>query len=234
MQEIEVAKSACLEAGKIALKYFRKDFAVRLKGPVDVVTQADIECEREIKKVISSKYPSHSFLGEEEGKVGSSDSLWVIDPIDGTTNFVHGVDQFCHSVALVEGGEIICGAVFNPVQKKLYTAQRGSGAFLNGKKIYVSRVSRIEDSLLVSGFPYDAAMQKKTFASTAALRGLCQDIRRFGSAALDLCYIAEGACDAFFEYVLRPWDVAAGILIVREAGGEVTDINGKTARIDSG
>src|SRR3989344_2951582 len=207
MQEIEVAKSACLEAGKIALKYFRKDFAVGLKGPGDVVTQADIECEREIKKVISSKYPSHSFLGEEEGKVGSSDSLWVIDPIDGTTNFVHGVDQFCHSVALVEGGEIICGAVFNPVQKKLYTAQRGSGAFLN---------------------------EKKTFASTAALRGLCQDIRRFGSAALDLCYIAEGACDAFFEYVLRPWDVAAGILIVREAGGEVTDINGKTARIDSG
>ncbi len=235
MKELEVAERAAVEAGKIAMKYFRGDFEVKLKGRNDLVTNADVECERHIKKIISSEYPLHSFLGEEEGSQGTSKDVWVIDPIDGTTNFVHGVEQFCHSIALVRDNELVCGAVYNPVMNLLYTAYRGKGAFLNGRRIKVSRAESLGECLIITGFPYDAVgaeesdVHAKTLAAIASLRGSIHDVRRFGSAALDLCRVAHGICDAYFEYRIKPWDIAAGMLIVKEAGGKVTDINGNEA-----
>jgi len=235
VNELETAKLAAIEAGKIALKYFQGDFELKYKGPRNIVTQADTECEQRIKKVISKEHPGHAFLGEEFGSEGSSKHLWIIDPIDGTTNFSHGVDQFCHSIAYTRDGRVLCGVVYNPVQKKMYTAEYGRGSRMNGRKIFVSKTDLLENSLLISGFPYDEpALEEKTFASMKTLRPRCRDIRRFGSAALDLCYVAQGVCDAFFEYRLNAWDVAAGMLIVAEAGGKVTDINGAEALVDSG
>jgi len=235
VKELEVAERAVVEAGKIAFKNFQGDFKISFKGLRDLVTEIDIECERRIKKIISSEYATHSFLGEEEGQVGSSSNVWIIDPIDGTTNFAHGIDHFCHSVALVKNGVLVCGAIYNPIQKKLYSAYAGKGAKFNGKPISVSKTSNLSDALMITGFPYNSNLfEAKTIRSISSLRPQCRDLRRFGSAALDFCYVAHGLCDGFFEYQLKPWDVAAGILIVREAGGRVTDINGKEAGIDSG
>ena len=235
MKELEVAKQACFEAGKIAMKYFQKDFEIRKKGIIDLVTDADVECEKKIKQIILNEYPNHSFMGEEGGSQGENENVWIVDPIDGTTNFSHGLDFFSHSIALVKGKEIICGAVYNPVNKKLFTAINGKGALLNGKKIEVSKIDSLIDSLIVTGFPYnDPELERKVVSGITSLRGNCQGVRRFGSAALDLCYVAQGVVDGFFEYSLHPWDVAAGILIVREAGGKVTDINGKEAEVGSG
>ncbi len=235
MIELEAAEKACVEAGSIAMKYFRGKFSIRLKGPRNIVTQADIEAERRIKAIIARDFPEHSFLGEEEGKHGEGEHVWLIDPIDGTTNFAHGVDYFCTSIGLARGDELVCGAVYNPVHNRLYSAYKGKGAWLNRKKISVSKTAKLEDSLVVSGFPYsNRLLEEKTILSTKALYGNCQDIRRFGSAALDLCAVAQGTCEAFFEYDLKPWDVAAGVLIAREAGGQVTDCNGKEAGVNSG
>ncbi len=235
MKELEVAREACMGAGKVAMKYFRGEFTMKFKSPRNIVTQADVEAERLVKAVIAKQFPEHSFLGEEEGKHGESDYVWLIDPIDGTTNFAHGVDYFCTSIALERSGELVCGAIYNPVHKKLYSAYKGKGAWLNGKKISVSKTAKLENSLVVSGFPYsNRVLEEKTMLSTQALYGKCRDIRRFGSAALDFCTVAEGICDSFFEYQLNPWDVGAGIIIVREAGGQVTDCNGKEASARSG
>lgn len=234
MKELQIAERACLEAGKIAMKYFQGDFEIRKKGIIDLVTDADVECEKKIKQIILNEYPNHSFMGEESGTQGENENVWVVDPIDGTTNFAHGLDHFSTSIALVKGKEIVCGAVFNPVTKKLFTAINGKGAFLNGKKIEVSKIDSLIDSLIVTGFPYnDPELEKKVISGISSLRGNCQGVRRFGSAALDMCYVAQGVVDGFYEYSLHPWDVAAGILIVREAGGRVTDINGDNAQIDS-
>ena len=234
-KELQVAQKACFEAGKIAVKYFHEGFNIMHKGKADLVTDADIDCENKIREIILNAFPEHSFLGEESGRKGASEFVWVVDPIDGTTNFSHRLDVFSHSIGLVKGNEILCGAIFNPLQKKLFTAAKGKGAFLNGKKIHVSKTQKLVDSLLVTGFPYERnSLDDKTLRSIASLRGKCQDLRRFGSAALDFCSVAQGVLDGFFEYSLKPWDVAAGILIVREAGGKVTDINGLPAQIDSG
>ncbi len=235
MKELSVAERACLEAGKVALKFLDSGFEVRHKGKFDLVTDADIECEKRIKKIISSEFPTHAFLGEEEGKEGNSSSVWVIDPIDGTTNYAHGVEFFAHSVALVKDGQLVCGSVYDPVRKKLYSAYSGKGATLNNRKISVSKISDLKDALIVTGFPYnEPELERKTLNAIHALRGNCQDLRRFGSASLDFCFVAQGVCDVFFEYSLRPWDVAAAMLVVREAGGKVSDINGAEAAIDSG
>lgn len=235
MKELEVCERACYEAGKIALKYFRGEYEIRKKGERDLVTQADIECEQRIKKVIAGEYATHAFLGEEGGRDGESKNVWVIDPIDGTTNFAHGIEQFCHSIALVREGQIVCGAIYNPVQKKLYSAYAGCGAKLNGNKIKVSTTDMLINSLLITGFPYNSPiLEEKTLNAMFALRKRTQDLRRFGSACLDMCMVAEGLSEGFFEYKLNSWDVAAGILIVREAGGKVTDVNGREATIDSG
>ncbi|HZX19626.1 MAG TPA: inositol monophosphatase family protein [archaeon] len=234
MKELIVAESAAFAAGKIAMKYFQEELTIKKKGKIDLVTNVDIECEQKIKKVISEEFRKHSFLGEESGKDGNSEYVWIIDPIDGTTNFAHGLDNFSHSIALAKNNELICGVVYNPVQKKMFKAYTGKGAFLNGKKIKVSSTQTVVDSLVVTGFPYENdSLGEKAVSSVRRLRGNCQGIRRFGSAALDFCYIAQGVMDAYFEYDLKSWDAAAGMLIAREAGAKVTDINGNEASLDT-
>lgn len=235
MSELETAKLACIKAGEIAMRHFRNGVGAKYKAERSIVTEADVKAEKKIKEIIAAEYPSHGFLGEEEGSHGDQKNLWIIDPIDGTTNFFHGVEQFAVSIACMKNGRHVCGCVYNPPLKRMYYAQAGKGAWLNREKIRVSRTAKIEESLLISGFPYEqSGMLEKTFKSMQALRGKCHDIRRFGSASMDMCYVAEGICDAFFEYTLNSWDVAAAMLIVREAGGRVTDINGNEATVDSG
>ncbi|MEM4261477.1 MAG: inositol monophosphatase family protein [Candidatus Diapherotrites archaeon] len=234
MNLLEACVGACLEASKFSLRYFRKNFSVRKKGVRDLVTEVDLKCENAIKRFILRNFKGASFLCEESGKIGSSESFWVVDPIDGTTNFVHGIEFFSHSVAFFDGSKIVCGAVFNPVLNKMFCAELGKGAFLNGSKIRVSTNKDLIDSLVITGFPYaSGVLEKKTLESLGRLRGKCRDVRRFGSAALDFCFVAEGAADVFFEYFLNPWDVAAGLLIVQEAGGKVTNVKGSVASIFS-
>lgn len=235
MTELETAKLACVKAGEIAMAYFGGEVGARYKGERNIVTEADVKAEKRIKEIISREYPSHGFLGEEEGMHGDQENTWIIDPIDGTTNFFHGVPQFAVSVAYAKNGQVKCGCVYNPACREMYYAQAGKGAWLGRSRIRVSKAAKLGESLLISGFPYGPEeLLEKTFSSIKALRGKCHDIRRFGSASLDMCYVANGTCDAFFEYRLNAWDIAAAMLIVREAGGRVTDINGVEAHLDSG
>ncbi len=230
-KELVVAVKAARAAGKVSLKYFGKNFYVKKKGKIDLVTQADIECEKKIREIISKSFPKDSFLQEESGQsVGSSKRTWVIDPIDGTTNFAHSIPWFATSIALMEGEKVLFGVCFNPLSKELYTARIGRGAFLNGKKISVSKNRDLIDCVLATGFPYEGGrLADLTIKSMSNLVGHAQGVRRFGSAVLDLCFVARGSFDGFFEYKLNAWDVAAAGLVVHEAGGVMTDFSGKHA-----
>lgn len=185
--------------------------------------------EQEIRARIERRFPSHTFLGEESG--GSTAAgvpfRWIVDPIDGTTNFAHGLALFCTSIALEVDGEVVVGVVYDPIAEELFTAERGQGARLNGRPIHVTRVGTLIDSLLVTGFPYAAGDERhEQLAIFTALLAQAQAVRRLGSAALDLCAVAAGRFDGFWEQNLNAWDVAAGALLVREAGGHVSDYRG--------
>ena len=194
----------------------------------NLVSEVDKGAEAIILRTIRSKYPDHGMLTEESGTHASrSEYRWIIDPLDGTTNFLHGVPIFCATVAVEYRGELIAGATYDPNQDELYTAEKGGGAFLNGVRLSVSRTSTVLESLMVTGFPYslpagadDPLIHFATFTRAA------QGIRRLGSAALDLAYVAAGRFDGYFETSLNPWDMAAGIVLVREAGGMTTDFAG--------
>ncbi|MDO8634226.1 MAG: inositol monophosphatase family protein [archaeon] len=230
-QELKVASKASREAGKIMLKYFRKKFFVKKKGRIDIVTQADLESERKIHEIISKSFPRDSFLEEESGKSGDSDDrVWIVDPIDGTINFAHGVPWFCSSIALLVDGEPVLGAAFNPITGDFFHAVKGRGAFWNEKKISVSKNTELIECVLATGFPYERGeLAAKTIQGISNLIGETQGIRQCGSAVLDLCLVAAGSLDGYFEHKLFPWDAAAGILVVGEAGGTVTDFSGKKA-----
>ena len=198
------------------------------KGDFNLVTNVDEEVEALIIKNIVSKYPNHSIIAEESG-IQKKDSLyqWFIDPIDGTTNFAHGYPCFCISIGFVKDGILEFGLVKNPLTNELYTARRNKGAKLNGKSISVSKIKHLKDSLLVTGFPYDRRTSKmNNFKNFCKLTLVTQGVRRDGAAALDLCYVASGKVDGFWELKLSSWDVAAGALIVKEAGGKVTNFKG--------
>ena len=233
-------KEAAIEGGKVAMKYFRQKFDIMHKGKIDLVTEADIAVERKVQEILYKHFPKYGFLAEEasaqSGKLERPiGKYWVVDPIDGTTNFAHGFPEFSISIGLVEGDEILMGLVFKPYTKDMYFAMQGQGATLNNARISVSKTNELVKSLLITGFPYDRnVFMEKTLESINVLSGEVQGLRRFGSAALDLCYVAEGTCDGFFEYTIKPWDVSAGILLVREAGGKVTTIAGEEADIYSG
>lgn len=230
-KEFKVASKASIEAGKVMQKYFRKNFFVKKKGRVDLVTQADLESEKKIHQVISRAFSRDSFLEEESGKSGLGEGrVWMIDPIDGTTNFAHGVPWFCSSIGLVENGHPVLGVAFNPITGDFFHAMQGGGAFWNKKKISVSKNNELIDCLLATGFPYERGeLARKTIQSISNLSDHTQGMRRFGSAVLDLCLVAAGSFDGFFEYKVFPWDVAAGMVVVQEAGGIVTDFFGKKA-----
>ena len=218
-------------AGAIQLERRESGFRVSKKGEIDLVTEVDFECERLCRQVVAERFPDHDVLAEEFGAGGSSGRpsrwRWVFDPLDGTTNYAHGLPIFCSSLGLEIDGRTEVGAVYDPTRRELFTAQRGEGAYLNGNRLTVSVTPRLIDGLLVTGFPYDVHQHGGDLVELfGAFLGRARAVRRLGSAALDLCYVAAGRFEAFWEQQLKPWDVSAGALIVTEAGGRVTGMDG--------
>lgn len=222
--------TALEEAGKVLLKHFGNIEHFDRKSEIDLVTVADREAEELIKKIITSAHPDHEILAEESGfNAGSDDKVrWLVDPVDGTTNFAHAMPLFCTSIAVEKAGEIVLAGVYNPFFDELFVAEKGKGATRNGKPIHVSKVEKLGDSLVISGFPYDRRERVHHYLKAWELMiDRCQGLLRMGSAALDLCFIAAGRAEAYWEESLYPWDTAAGFLIVEEAGGKVTDFSDK-------
>jgi myo-inositol-1(or 4)-monophosphatase len=226
---ISIATEAARSAGAILLNYAQSGFKVMHKNPVNLVTDADHAAEECAIEVIRRTFPSHQFLAEERGRgdLTASPYLWIIDPLDGTTNFSHGYPAYCVSIGLEFEGRCVVGVVFDPTRDELFTATTGGGAWLNGHQIRVSSTAILDQALLVTGFAYDIRETKQNNLDHFARFALqAQGIRRTGTAALDLCYVAAGRFDGFWEVKLNPWDMAAGSVILREAGGHITDFRG--------
>jgi len=247
---LKIAIEAVKEAGKIQEEKFGENFKIEHKGEINLVTEVDYQCEKAIIDIIKRDYPEHEILTEEAGSVkglppshspltkgGQMEGKykWIIDPLDGTTNYAHSYPCFCASVGLEIDGEIVAGAVYNPMIDELFTSIKGEGAYLNGNRIRVSKIGDINKSLLATGFPYDIRESKENNLNhfcNFAVRA--QAIRRPGSAVLDLCYLAAGRFDGFWELKLYPWDMAASSLIVKESGGMITDFKGSEFSIYKG
>jgi myo-inositol-1(or 4)-monophosphatase len=229
---IKRAIDIALAAGEILNEKLSSGVTVEHKGRIDLVTDADRAAEEFIVQQLERLFPRHGVLGEEGTQVeGSSDYLWVIDPVDGTTNFAHGFPYFAVSLGLLRGDDVVLGVVYNPQTKECFAAEKGSGALLNGRKISVSAQSTLEQSLLATGFPYNIdTAEENNLASFARANLITQGVRSLGAASLDLCQVAAGRLDAFWERSLEPWDIAAGSIIVREARGKVTSCQGQTFR----
>ncbi|KAF0152032.1 MAG: Inositol-1-monophosphatase (IMPase) (Inositol-1-phosphatase) (I-1-Pase) [Ignavibacteria bacterium] len=222
------------EAGEVLRNGFGKNFLVEYKTNVaNLVTEYDKRSEKTIIDFIKKEFPTHSVLAEESGSHQSSgEYLWVIDPLDGTTNFAHGLPIFSVSIGVLKKGEMVCGVIYDVMRDAMYTAEKGSGAFCNGRKLCVSTNDDLHKSVLVTGFPYNVH-ENPDFAYerfTAFLR-VARAVRRLGSAAIDMCYVAEGVFDGFWEVSLNAWDMAAGIILVEEAGGKITDFAGNATTI---
>jgi myo-inositol-1(or 4)-monophosphatase len=227
---LATAIEAVMKAGEIQMGYIESGFEVAHKGQIDLVTEADTAVERMFRQLIGERFPGHTILAEEFGEdaetTGAS-HCWVFDPLDGTTNYAHGLPVFCASLALEIDGRIELGVVYDPTRKELFVAERGGGAFLNGRPIRVSEADTLIESILVTGFPYDVHSRVPELVGLfGEFISKARAVRRFGSAALDLCSIASGRMDGFWEQDLKPWDIAAGTIIVEEAGGTVTDFAG--------
>lgn len=225
----QVGIGAAFKGARALRAFFRGRFSVEKKGVRDLVTEADRASEKAIVDEIHYRFPDHSVLAEESGVTGTrSEYLWIVDPLDGTTNFAHGLGLFCVSIAFAENGEVTAGVVLNPETGELFTATVDHGAELNGAPIAVSGTSTLSDSLLATGFPYDVDKRlDPVMARLSRCMAASRGIRRLGSAALDLCYVACGRFDGFWEEGLYPWDTAAGMLIARRAGATVTDFSGR-------
>ena len=228
---LATAVEIVLQAGAIQLARRASGFHVDKKGTIDLVTEVDLECERMCRAILGERFPDHEILAEEMSRDPRQPSAslhrWVFDPLDGTTNYAHGLPIFCSSLALQIDGRTAVGAVYDPTRAELFTAERGAGAFLNGQRLHVSAAGELIDALLATGFPYDVHEQMAHLVTMfAAFLGRARAVRRLGSAALDLCYVGAGRFDGYWEQHLWPWDVAAGALIVSEAGGTVTGMDG--------
>ncbi len=217
-------------AGEILRAGYNKEHQVGYKGVIDLVTEVDHQSEAYLLGEVRRDFPAHHIFSEESGIIqGNEDDIWYIDPLDGTVNYAHHVPIFCVSIGYAHRGELTLGAVYDPLRDELYLAERGQGAFLNGKPLRASVTTELQKSLLVTGFPYDTWNTKQdNFANFVKLGKLTQGVRRLGSAALDLCYVAAGRFDGFWELALKPWDVAAGGLVCQEAGATVTNMFGQT------
>ena len=225
-----VAWEAANAAGEIIRANWDQPKTIDYKGAIDLVTSVDRLSERKIVDLLQRNFPGHSILAEEETAVegAQNEYRWILDPLDGTTNFAHGYPQFCVSIGLERNGQVIVGLVYDPLRRECFRAVREQGATLNGKSIRTSTVNELDKSLLATGFPYDHRENADFYLSYfKAFMRRCQGIRRGGSAALDLCYVACGRLDGFWELKLKPWDTAAGALIVAEAGGKLSDFTGK-------
>jgi myo-inositol-1(or 4)-monophosphatase len=228
---LATATEIVLKAGDIQRARRESGFRVDKKGSIDLVTEVDLECERMCRAILAERFPDHDVLGEELSADGTSGLRsayrWVYDPLDGTTNYAHGLPIYCSSLALEIEGRAAVAAIYDPSRQELFTAEQGQGAFLNGVRLQVSATGRLIDALLVTGFPYDVHLQSEDLVGLfGAFLSTARAVRRLGSAALDLCYVAAGRFDGFWEQHLKPWDVAAGALIVREAGGTITGMDG--------
>ncbi len=227
---VTIAIEAAREAGRFLKRNVGKVRAVEVKDGEErnLVSEIDRGAEERIISIIRRHYPTHAILAEESGgSQAPADTRWIIDPLDGTTNFLHGVPIFCVSIGIERKGELVGGVVYDPNQDELFTAEKGAGAFLNGKRLKVSETSTLIDSLLVTGFPYNITENPgSTVEHFVHFLMAARGVRRLGSAALDLSYVAAGRFDGFWEVSLNPWDMAAGALFVREAGGAITDMHG--------
>jgi myo-inositol-1(or 4)-monophosphatase len=227
---LATAIEAVVRAGDVMMSRFATGVQVDKKGIIDLVTDVDVSIERAFRSAIAERFPTHDVLGEELGGAAlvPAGPCWVFDPIDGTTNFAHGLPIFCSSIALEIGGVAQVAAVYDPTRRELFTAERGAGASLNGRPLHVSSAATLVDAMLVTGFPYDVHQRVGEIVGLfGAFVGRARAVRRLGSAAIDLCYVAAGRLDGFWESDLKPWDIAGGSLIVSEAGGRVTDLIGQ-------
>lgn len=230
---LRTAVRACRAAGRIQVAAFGTAPAVEHKGEIDLVTSIDRRSERAILAILSSSFPDHGILAEEsDPHSGNAEHLWVVDPLDGTTNYSRGFPYFCVSVALARAGRVIVAAVFQPLLGELFTAVRGRGARLNGAPLRVSSQPRLDQAFLATGFPYDIRRTRRTnLDNFTRFATRCLAVRRAGAAALDLAYVAAGRFDGFWELKLRPWDIAAASLLVEEAGGRVSGLGGRPWRL---
>ena len=228
---LNVMTAAATKAARRLVRDFGEieNLQVSKKGPADFVTTADKKAEEVLVAGLTKARPRFGFLLEEGGKIEGADTSnrWIIDPLDGTTNFLHGIPHFSISIALERDGEPVAGVIYEPITDQMFWAEKGQGAYLNGRRIRVSARRRLEESLFATGIPFAGKQDHDRFLSQLkAVMAVSAGVRRFGSAALDLAYVAAGRYEGFWEFGLHPWDIAAGIVLVREAGGFVTDIGG--------
>jgi myo-inositol-1(or 4)-monophosphatase len=228
---INVMAAAALKASRGLIRDFGEveQLQVSMKGPADFVSSADLKAEKIIRGELAKGRPGYGFLMEESGSTVGSDTRhrWIVDPLDGTTNFLHGIPHFCISIALERDGEIVAGVVYEPTRDEMFWAEKGAGAYLNERRLRVSARRGLADALIGTGIPFRERGDHALYLATlAAVMGATAGVRRPGAAALDLAYVAAGRYDGFWEYGLSAWDIAAGILLIREAGGYVSDLTG--------
>jgi myo-inositol-1(or 4)-monophosphatase len=229
---LEAARTVAREAGEIHRRDFNRRGDVAFKGEIDLITETDTASQALIHDRLAALFPGHDFLGEEGLRnLTGAEFRWVIDPLDGTTNFAHRFPWFCVSIGLEHRGALVAGVVFNAISGELFSAEAGGGAFLNDAPIRVSSIGDIGRGLLATGFPYDIRKTRTNIAAHDRVLLASQAIRRCGSAALDLCYVACGRFEAFWELKLNPWDTAAGLVVLAEAGGRASDFAGRPADI---
>jgi myo-inositol-1(or 4)-monophosphatase len=231
---LQTAIDAAQKAGKVLKEGFGTDFTISSKSQIhDLVTEYDHKSEAIIIETIRSSFPDHQILTEESGHHASDgDITWIIDPLDGTVNFAHGIPFFCVSIAAIQGTDILCGVIYSPMTEELFSAEKGGGAYLNGQSYKVTQQTSLLHSFLVTGFPYSVKENPlHCIEHFAHIVGMGIPIRRLGSAALDLAYVAVGRFDGFWEVALQPWDMAAGALLVKEAGGIVIDYSGNDLNV---
>ena len=233
---LATAIEAVVRAGELQMAKFGTGIRVDKKGAIDLVTEVDVEVERMLRALVAGRFPDHDVLAEEEGGASrGARHRWVFDPLDGTTNFAHGVPIFCASLALEIDGEAVVAAVYDPNRRELFTAEAGIGSWLNGQRLKVSVNATVLESMLVTGFPYNIHQKADEFVKVfAQVLKHARAVRRLGSAAIDICWVAAGRMDGFWEASLKRWDTRAAALILEEAGGRVTGMDGTTWNPDDG
>jgi myo-inositol-1(or 4)-monophosphatase len=232
-RELATALSAARKAGEVLRAGLGTEHKIHYKGEVDLVTEVDAEAERLIREELLGTFPTYGMLAEERGKLaGEEDARWIVDPLDGTTNYAHGLPIFCVSIALERSGEVVLGVVHDPMGEETFVAQRGRGATLNGDPIRVSDTDELIRALIATGFPYDRAEMPEALELFGRFAAATRGMRRLGSTALDLCYLAAGRLDGYYERGIWPWDLAAGSVILEEAGGKLTNYRGDVLDLD--
>ncbi|MGE5515904.1 MAG: inositol monophosphatase family protein [Bacteroidota bacterium] len=236
---LNVMMGAARKAGRGMVRDFGEveKLQVSMKGTSDFVTSADLQAEKVLRQELKKARPGFGFLLEEGGEVAGDDKShrWIIDPIDGTTNFIHGIPHFAISIGLERDGEMVAGVVYEPISDSMFHAEKGGGAYLNDWRLRVSARRKLDEAVLTTGIPHRGRPGREPFMKElVAVMDNCAGVRRFGSAALDLAYVAAGRCDGFWEHGLQPWDVAAGIVLVREAGGYCTNLDGQNDIFSTG